>query len=321
MISMIIRSFGAPMALALVIAAPSFADLFAILAPDNQILRIDSATGNITQTYLIPDFAPVSSSPTAGLAFDGEVLYMTRRIGTFEQLFRYDVTYDFWFPPAFLPTLPNPTGEPQPVSGLGFIPDGFGSGAGTLVATTRNPVGTPPSYIFEYQVFPGFIDTVFPAGENPVGALPPAMDAQGADVDSASGELWIAADELTGQGRVPRLLHTDVTGTVLQTLTPTFDSATVIRGLGFDAGSMFIAGRKLATSTNYIYEIDRGNGAVLRSFVLPGSMNVAALTGGTVLIPVPEPAGFYLMAVASLGLLRRRRWRSTVLSTSWELPC
>ena len=294
-------------AVGLFAAAPCSADLFAVLAPDNKILRIDSASGTVTQTYAIPDFIPVSGSTTSGLAFDGEVLYMSRRLGTADYLFRYDVTFDFWYPgPTFLPTIPNPSGEPQPISGLGITPDGFGGG--NLVAATRNPAGAPPSYIFQYQVLPGFFDIVLPDGNNPVGSLPPTMDAHGADIDIATGELWITATEFAGSAPTLRLLHTDLAGNVLQTLSPGLSpSSNLIRGLGFDNGSMFIAGRNVSTSTNFVYEIDRTSGAVLRSFALPGTTTLAALTGGTVFVPVPEPASIVTIAIGLAGLWGRRR--------------
>ncbi len=128
------------------------------------------------------------------MTFDGRVLYVSRHLGSSDFLLQYDVSFDFWHPgPAFLPTLPNPSGQQQPISGLGIIPDEFGGGH--LIAVTRNPADAPPSYIFQYQVIPGLPDLTLD-GINPAGELPPTMDAQGADFDIATNELWITADEV-----------------------------------------------------------------------------------------------------------------------------
>jgi hypothetical protein len=238
MIRTILRWTIPALTVGLFVATPCYADLFAYFAPQDQILRIDSASGSVTQTYDIPDFFPTSGSSTSGLAFDGQVLYLSRHAGTNDFLLRYDVTFDFWYPgPTLLPTLPNPSGVQQPISGLGIAPDGFGGG--NLIAVTRNPADAPPSYIFQYQLLPGQFDVIFPDGNNP-GALPPTMDAQGADFDTANGELWITADEIVGSTRTLRLLHTDVAGNVLQTLSPVLGPAALVRGLAFDNGSMYI---------------------------------------------------------------------------------
>ena len=219
----------------------------------------------------------------------------------FNLLLQLDVVDEIWFPPVVMDTFFNPSGQPQPVSGLGFVPGDFG--IGSLIAVSRNPIDAPPSYIFKYDIFfPGFPDPIVNVNI-PVGELPLNMDAQGADVDSATGDLWIAADELGGPSRIPRLLRTDLTGAVLQTLTPLVDTPTLVRGLGFDGGAMFIAGRHLPTQTNNVYEIDRTTGAILRSFALPGPGTVGALTGGNV---IPEPGAAVLAALAIVGMVARR---------------
>ncbi len=193
MIRTTLLSTVAALAVGLFVATPCPADLFACFAPHDQILRMDSASGNVTQTYDIPDFFPQGSS-TSGMTFDGRVLYVSRHLGSSDFLLQYDVSFDFWHPgPAFLPTLPNPSGQQQPISGLGIIPDEFGGGH--LIAVTRNPADAPPSYIFQYQVIPGLPDLILD-GINPAGELPPTMDAQGADFDIATNELWITADEV-----------------------------------------------------------------------------------------------------------------------------
>ena len=237
-----------------------------------------------------------------GLAFDGRILYLNRNAGAFNLLFQLDVVDEIWYPPVVMDTFFNPSGLPQPVSGLGFVPGDYGFGS--LIAVSRNPIDAPPSYIFKYDIYyPGFPDPIVNVNV-PVGELPPNMDAQGADVDSATGDLWIAADELGGPSRIPRLLRTDLTGAVLQTLTPLVDPPTIVRGLGFDGDAMFIAGRHLPTQTNNVYEIDRTTGAILRSFALPGPGTVGALTGGSV---IPEPGAAVLAALAMVCMISRRR--------------
>jgi hypothetical protein len=300
MIRTTLRSTIAALAIGLFVTAPCQADLFAYVAPQDQILRIDSASGNVMQTYDIPDFLPPGST-NSGMAFDGQVLYLTRHLGAVDFLLRYDVTLDFWYPaPDFLPTVSDGNGGQQPISGLGIVPDGIGGG--NLIAVTRNTAGAPPSNIFQYSVplFP--FEPIFPDGGNPVGALPPTMDAQGADYDVATGELWITASE--GSPTNWRLLHTDIAGNVLQTLSPGLGPTSLLRGLGFVNGAMFVAGRDLPSSTNRIYEIDRTSGAVLRSFALPGSFAPSALAGGTI---IPEPGSFVLMATVVAGLSLRRQ--------------
>ncbi|MEX2309516.1 MAG: hypothetical protein WD738_18085 [Pirellulales bacterium] len=292
--------FTATTACAMCVAAPSRADLFAVLSTIPGILRIDSATGNVTNTYAFPDYLPPPApSTTVGLAFDGRIVYMSRRNGGINELWRLDVRNNFWYPPAFLDTF-TPTGPPVPLTGLGYLRGGFGDG--TLIGVSQNPPDDPPSSIFQYFVFPGFPDPVLVNINFPPGELPPNMAAQGADVDPATGDLWIAAEEVVGQSRTPRLLRTSLSGAVLQTLTPALDPPTLVRGVGFDAGAMFIAGRHLPTVSNNIYEIDRSTGAILRSFPLPGSGIVGALTGGSV---IPEPGAAFLRSSVSAALQQR----------------
>ena len=291
--------------LALFAIAPCRADLFATVASQNQILRIDSTTGDVTRTYDLPPFLPMNNAPMAGLAFDGQTLYLSRRGAgnAFDELWRFDVVNEFWLPPTILDTFANPSGVPQFVGGLGYRVDEFG---GSLVAVTRNPADAPPSYIFQYLAPPAFpFDPPIPVG--PPGELPPNLDAMGADIDPVTGDLWVSVEEVVGSTRTTRLLRTDLAGTVLQTLTPALPPVTLIRGVGFDGGSMFIAGRNLPSQTNDVYEIDRTTGAVLRSFSLPVNTMVGALAGGEV---VPEPATASLVVVAMgagwIGARRRR---------------
>src|SRR5438309_2282394 len=138
MISTILRSYVTAVAAVLFAAAPCCADLFAVVSPSNNILRIDSATGTVTQTYTNPFLGAGQGPVTSGLTFDGRTLYMSRHTPSFDNLYRYDVVDDFWYPPTMLDTFSNPSGQPQALSGLGIVPDGFGGG--NLIAVSRNPV-------------------------------------------------------------------------------------------------------------------------------------------------------------------------------------
>src|SRR4051812_8011323 len=288
----------------LFVAANGRADLFVELQPQNSVVRIDSSSGAVLETYPNPIFG--SGSTTSGLAFDGQFLYMTRHNPNagFDWLFTLDALYGAWTGPTLMSTLPNPSGQPQAISGLGVIGDPFNFE--TLVAVTRNPVDAPPSYILTYDMFGPPFDPILPGPSTPAGELPMAFDAQGAEIDRATGELWIVADELTSSGRVPRLLHTDLEGNVLETLTPPLPGPTLIRGLAFDGDAMFIAGRNLPSSTNFIYQIDRTSGAIVQSFSLGSTGNIAGLAGGS-LVPEPSAAAAVGLALISLALKRRRK--------------
>jgi hypothetical protein len=141
----------------------------------------------------------------------------------------------------------------------------------------------------------------------PPGELPPNLVAQGADVDPATGDLWISVDEFSGNSIVGRrLIRSDLSGTVLQTVTPALAQPTLIRGVGFDAGAMFIGGRHLPSATINIHEVDRTTGAIVRSFPVPVAGNLGGLAGGEV---IPEPGSVLLAAVALGGLAARYRSR------------
>ena len=290
-------------ALAILTAAPCRGDLFAVMATGNEILRIDSATGSVTRTYPFPDFLPPFSGPSFGLAFDGRLLYVARGNGPMSQISTLDVVDHVWFPPAFVDTF-TPSGE-QPLSGLGFRHDEFG---GTLIGVSRPiPGGGPLSHVFQYWPQP-FFDPFLINMNIPPGELPSNLSAHGADIDPATGDLWIAADEVMGAtvlGR--RFIRSDLSGTVLQTLTPpTISPPVMIRGLGFDAGAMFVGGRQFMTNTNFVYEIDRSTGAIIRSFAIPGTGSLNGLAGGDV-IPEPSSALLAVLALGSLATKRRLR--------------
>jgi hypothetical protein len=287
-------------------ATPCCADLFGVMGTGNEVFRIDSTTGVVTRTYPFPDFLPPFNGPSFGLAFDGRLLYLARGVGPASQLSILDVVDNVWLPPALVDTATTS----QPLVGLGYHRDEFGFG--TLIGVSRHINSGPNSQVFQYLAPPFFdpflINVNFPPGE-----LPSNLAAHGADVDPATGELWIAADEVMGQTVVGRrIIRSDLTGAVLQTLTPNLPSLpTMIRGLGFDGGAMFIGGRQLATNINSIYEIDRSTGAVIRSFTLPGTGTLNGLAGGEV---IPEPgsallAGVVLGSLATCGGLRRKSAR------------
>lgn len=291
---------------ALLGATPCSADLFAVLSSSREVLRIDSATGDVTRKYPFPEWLAVPPSSTVGLAFDGRVLYLNARPdGGTEYLWQLDVVDNFWYPEEFLDTFSDVSEELVPLTGLGYLPGD--PGTGILIGVSRNFGDDPPSHIFQYEIIggaPGVFPISFPPGQ-----LPAGMAADGADIDPATGDLWIGVADLGEGNPTPRLLRTDLAGTVLETLTPDLGPATIIRGVGFDADAMFIGVRNLPDVTNEIYEIDRSTGEVLRSFVLPGDGTIGALTGGAV---IPEPGGLVLATLAFCGLVvscRRKPFR------------
>jgi hypothetical protein len=310
MIRNVFRLLSAALAMDLLLATPGFADLFALINTTNEILRIDSASGAVTQTIPAPEFFPSTGGLNSGMAFDGRVLYVSRSVSFTDLLFMYDVVDSFWYPqPVFLPTMQNPAFPPQPVSGLGIMPDGFGGG--NLFAVSANPAGDPPSYLYQLHTYGPWFDVVGPVAD-PIG-LAPNLNANGADVDSATGEVWISAGELGVPSPNLRLLHIDLAGNVLATLSPDLGAPNLIRGLGFNNGSMFVAGRNPVAMANYVYEINRSTGEVIRSFTLPVASPVAALTGGAVFNPVPEPGSLVLVAIGCVLAQRRRPKRCPVL--------
>src|SRR4051794_2790035 len=119
MIFMNIRRHVAGAFIVTVAAASGRADLFVDMQPQNQIWRLDSSTGAVLQTYTNP--FNFSGSVTAGLTFDGQFLYMTQHNpnASFDFLFTVDAVNEGWFPPTPISTLPNPSEQPQAISGLG----------------------------------------------------------------------------------------------------------------------------------------------------------------------------------------------------------
>jgi hypothetical protein len=285
-------------------AAPCRADLFAAIPQDNEVLRIDTVTGNIIDTIEIPDWIVMSQPTTTGLAYDSrQFLTLNIRRGDFDELWHYDVQADSgWMPGGPLFSFDHPADNTPSITGMGIRSDEFGYNQ--LVAVSRRDPSYP-SMIMKYQMppFPWPFDPVVPIG--PSLPLPPNFAPWSADVDPITGELWIGGDEIINGINVPRLVRADMTtGDILQTFTPT-NSASPIRGVGFDAGALFIGLRNSPSRANEIYEIDRATVAVLRTITLPADKLIGGLAGGPV---VPEP-GFGVVisgVLLAIGWVRLR---------------
>jgi hypothetical protein len=296
------------------------ADLFATMLSGRNVLRLDSVTGDLLRTYEMPAFI---SGPTSfrGMGFDGRFLYLTRTLpGPIDEVWTLDVVDDVWyFPSTQLETFPS---EPNSaLNGLGVKRGPFG--LRTLLAVGRvnsiiaPPPPSPQSYLFEYPFFFPGLPGVIPNANIPPGTPPVGLDAQGADVDPATGDFWIAGDEVNSERQIigHTIMRVALDGTVLQSVTPQVDDLIVTRGLAFDRGSLFIAGRAFGPEglANRIYEIDRATGEVLNSFPLPISGQgpgmgppVSALTGGEV-VPEPSSAAMTLVGLVYLSVQGRRR--------------
>jgi hypothetical protein len=292
------------------------ADLFLATMSSRDVLRIDSTTGAITRTYTFPDFVPIGAS-IRSMAFDGRLLYMTRPSGGItNQLLRLDVVNNIWLPPQLLDTVTLSETPFAILTGLGVRQGEFGFN--TLIGVSLNNPATPPSHLFRYDLFPpDFPDPFFlyPNTNFPPPPLPPGMHVQGGDVDPETGDFWVVADQTNGQGMVigRPIMRVDDNGNILETITPDFGIPVAVRGLGFDRGSLFVAGRELLPpdmSSNKILEIDRSTGAVLNSFQLPGMgiglPPVGGLTGGEV-IPEPTAAVLAIFAMSFLANTVRTR--------------
>ncbi len=295
------------MAAALAVTAPCRADLFAAIPLDNEILRIDTATGNVTDTIAIPDWITSSQPTSIGLAYDGrQFLTLNVRRGDYDELWQFDVAFGGWFPGSILTVPDHPADMSSAITGMGMLPGDFGFN--TLVAVTQhNPAY--PSFIvkFEMPLFPGPPDIL--AINGPSVPLPADFAALSADIDPDTGELWIGGDEI-GDVNTPRLLRVDMTtGEILQTLTPS-GSASPIRGIGFDGGAMFVGVRDLPALANDIYEVDRTTGAVLRTITLPADKLIGGLAGGPV---IPEPGAGLIAALLGANLTIVMRWRASVV--------
>jgi hypothetical protein len=291
------------------LVAPCRGDLFAVMSGAQEVLRIDSATGVVKRTYPFPPFLPsLAPTPSVGMTFDGRSLYVSfnPNLQGFAELWRLDVVDNIWFPPEFMDT--PPADVPKLIVGLGYRQEEY---EGTLIAVSRNLTGDVPaplSYIYSYTMFPGFPQPLFP--NFPIGKLP-TVSARAADVDPTTGELWIAGIDFGAENPTTRVLRTDLSGTILESVTPSLEGGFLVNGLAFDGGEMFIGARNLVEMRSEIHVIDRATGESVRSFVIDESRTIGALAGGEV---IPEPSGL-LLATASLGCWatncsRRRRSRT-----------
>jgi hypothetical protein len=285
------------------------ADLFALTSGLPQVVRIDSATLQVKQTYADP-FGPIGppvSSLFTGLAFDGRRLTWTQDLGGITGLAQFDVLTEEWIPPMPIFDI----FFPENIAGLGYL--GPDSG-GAFLGVSRSRINEPlmPAQIYRIEPFGVAL---------PLGELPPEYRAQALDVDPTTGDIWIAAQNIALQRiellkigivePLPELLAADdeelasplavTPGVVIQHVLAPPLPPTSIRGLGFDNGQLFVV-----SVNRTLYEIDRATGDVLRSaaFTLPAS--IGGLAGGTV---VPEPRGLALTVVAlvsALALVYRR---------------
>jgi hypothetical protein len=269
-----ILSVAAAAAVLLGAGTPCRADLFAFNPPENQIHRIDSNTGQILQSYDVP-LGPNGGTLRSGLAFDGRTLYLSRSFAApIIEILRLDVVDQQWLEPA--PVLVDLAQAVDGLAGLGFSrqPD-----HNSLVGVNwGGQVPGFPIQLFEIEVFDSF-----PA---PFGnVLPPFAPlfgevGLGLDIDPDTGDIWLATRQPEPATHVLR--HLDRFGIVLDTLTLPFTNPTpIVRGVGFDNGKLFVA-----DAVRNIYEINRTDGSVIRSFTLPVAGLIGALTGGIV---VPEP--------------------------------
>jgi hypothetical protein len=309
-----LRAIASAILLALAGATPCQADLFAVISPVREVLRINSTTGDVTRTYPFPDFF-TGASP-ASMAFDGRIVYLTRPTGfELNEVLRLDVVDGFWYPPTFVDAVVPPGTPPATLSGLGYRRGGFG--LDSLLGVSHRSA-TPPSHLFEYPVIPG-LDPFFNTNIPP-SSLPTGIHAHGADVDPATGDFWIAADQTTSGGLVigHPIMRVDPDGSILETIEPDLNLPTTVRGLGFDRGAMFLAGREFPTQTSKIFEIDRATGAVLSTFTLPGNVQVGAISGGEV---IPEPCSSLLAIAALIGAVAVRRRKQSVSAPRCRSRC
>jgi hypothetical protein len=257
-----------------------------------QIHRIDADSGAILRTYDVP-FLPVLNLHS-GLAFDGRILYVAHTL--FPELIeiqRFDVVEEYWLDSAgstltFAPLF-------DAVGGVGLVrrPENQAS----LVAVSANqqpPVAGPSMEVVEIELF----DT-FPAPHaSPIASFPHHFRGFGLDVEPLTNKIWIATRDTSTN--VQSLVQIDLAGNVLGAL-PIVGNPPVpqARGVAFDDDRLFIN-----NAARTIFEIDRTNGTVVRSFALPITGVIGSLTGGDV-VPEPTTAVLILLAVAA-GPQRRR---------------
>jgi hypothetical protein len=293
------------LAAALGMTSPCRADLFALISSSRQVLRIDTVTGNVTDTIEIPNWITGSQPSSLGLAYDGRsILTLNVRQGGYDEAWRYDLALgDFWMPSGVLQYL-GPDDFTPATTGMGMRPDP--SIGGQLLIAVSQRTDTAPSYIQQFLApfVPLPPDPFLPLAS--AVPLPSNFSAQGADFDPSNNEFWVSGDDI-GVTTIHQLVRVDIdTGAILQTLTPV-TSATPIRGVGFDNGAMFIGVRNPPILANGIAEIDRVTGAILRTIPLPTTAVIAGLAGGPV---IPEPGSAVLAALGLVGAMTIGRARA-----------
>jgi hypothetical protein len=284
------------------------ADLFAVAASNNQILRLNSATLEVTHTYDNPD-GPIGGSSTMGVAFDGRILSWTRGFGggIVQELHQFDVVNETWAPPFQMFDII----APYQIAGLATLgPDSGGDVLGIATA----PLGLQLPSMF-YRISP-------PGFAIPLGELPVNYNPVGLDIDPVTGETWVVARNLDVTPLTFELLRVHVPGaqptlaalseatvetpqpvtagpTIEQAIRLAFAPGAPVRGLAFENGGMYVvaANRTLA-------EVNPTDGTILRSLVFPGPNTIGGLAGGTV---VPEPSAAILLALAAAAVVRRHR--------------
>jgi hypothetical protein len=290
---------------------PCRADLFAVATGPGSVVRIDSDTLEVTNTYPNP-FGVVGPSAFVGVAFDGRMLSWTRSVagGSFHEFTQFDVIDEVFLPPVPLfGILP-----PYQISGLGALGPEFG-GSLLAVAGTTFP-GSAPGMFYRIEPFGGAIPL---AGE-----LPPLLTPLGLDVDPNTGEIWVAVRNFEEPPIHNELLRVSIPElqplaalasvaddaplpvvagpTIEQVIQLAFIAPAAVRGVAFDDGHLFVA-----SGNRQLFELDRVDGTLLRSVQLPGSFIIGGIAGGVV---IPEPSTALLLAfAAAAGIQRRKRRR------------
>jgi hypothetical protein len=267
------------------------ADLFAVGTLAGELHRIDADTGQLLNSYLLPT-GPIGSPSESGLAFDGRIVYLSRNVGGPTEVLRFDAVTETWLPPAFISPFPGV----DFVAGLGFLrrPD-----FPTLIGVAWNITGDVPLEVVEIQMFDTFGFT------NSFASLPPNLNGMGLDVDPETGEIWVATRVSMQMPPAQSLFRLDSEGNVLAELPYVLGPPPVriARGLGFDEGRLFVA-----DTLRTIYELNRTDGSIIRSFTLPVDGPIGALTGGRV-VPEPSSATIAVLigALFTLGGRNRRQ--------------
>lgn len=277
-------------------ASPCNADLFATLARDGMLLRIDTNTGDVLRHYSSPPDPDFTSSP-AGVAYDGDLVYVGRSTPDgLARVWPFDPVEKDWLPSLELDPITVHGGTIARLDGMGVYTDG--DGLRHLLAVSRSPQEIPTSTFFDYDLSlaPGMLHWSAAPVELPIDFV-----ALGMDVDPATGEIWVSGGLTPSVLGNPALIRVDPFGAEIdRLLLPELAGAT-LRGLAFDDGRMFVGIRNAVASANQIVEVDRNSGEILNTFTLPSEFEgiLTGLTGGAV---VPEPATWAIAFTAIAGL-------------------